>query len=196
MPSGGYDLFFTDLGDRFMIHVNTQKAEEIVEEFGLAKASPGDMTALEKIREAKRGVFRNEIGVDARKLPEMFAKGAKAKVWEDVGRRCVSCGNCTNVCPTCYCFDMADTINLDMKTGSRGRTWDSCQFETFAAVAGGENFREERSDRQRHRFSRKFKFPLDKFYRFFCTGCGRCTRTCMAGISLKDTLKTLAKETV
>jgi len=196
MPSGGYDLFFTDLGDRFIVHVNTHKAEEIVEEMGLAKAASADMTALEKIREHKRGAFRNEIGVDPRKLPEMFDKGAKSKVWEDVGHRCVACGNCTNVCPTCYCFDMADTINLDMKTGHRARTWDSCQFETFAAVAGGENFREERADRQRHRYSRKFKFPLDKFYRFFCTGCGRCTRTCMADISLKDTLKTLAKETV
>ena len=196
MPSGGYDLFFTDLGDRYIIHVNTQKAEEIIEGMGLAKAASADMAALEKIREHKRSSFRNEIGVDSRKLPEMFAKGEKSKVWEDVGGRCVSCGNCTNVCPTCYCFDMADVINLDLKTGHRSRTWDSCQFETFAAVAGGENFREERADRQRHRYSRKFKFPLDKFYRFFCTGCGRCTRTCMAGISLKETLKTLAKETV
>jgi sulfhydrogenase subunit beta (sulfur reductase) len=196
MPSGGYDMFLTDLGDRFIIHVNTQKAEEMVEEFGIPKAASADMTALEKIRAHKRSAFKNEIGVDPGKLPEMFAGGTRGKVWEEVGSRCVSCGNCTNVCPTCYCFDMADTVNLDLKTGHRARTWDSCQFETFAAVAGGENFREERSDRQRHRYSRKFKFPLDKFYRFFCTGCGRCTRTCMAGISLKETLKTLAKETV
>ncbi|HOW89823.1 MAG TPA: 4Fe-4S dicluster domain-containing protein [Elusimicrobiales bacterium] len=196
MPSGGYDLFFTDLGDRFMVHVNTQKAEEIVEEMGLAKASPADLAALDKVRERKRSVFRNEIGVDPRKLPEAFAKGEKSKVWEDLGARCVSCGNCTNVCPTCYCFDMADNVDLNMKTGSRNRTWDSCQFETFASVAGGENFREARSERQRHRYYRKFKYPLDKFYRFFCTGCGRCTRTCMARINLKETLKGLAKETV
>ena len=196
MPSGGYDLFFTDLGDRFIIHVNTQKAEDLVEGMGLAKASPADTEALEKVREHKRSAFKNEVNVDPRKLPEIFAKGEKSKVWEDVGRRCVSCGNCTNVCPSCYCFDMADTVNLDLKTGSRNRTWDSCQVETFAAVAGGENFREERSDRQRHRFYRKFKYSVDKFYRFFCTGCGRCTRTCMADISLKETLTSLVKENV
>lgn len=196
IPSGGYDLFFTDLGDRFIIHVNTQKAEELVEGMGLPRASHADTAALEKVREHKRSAFKNEVGVDPRKLPEIFAKGVKSKVWEDVGRRCVSCGNCTNVCPSCYCFDMADTINLDMKTGSRNRTWDSCQVETFAAVAGGENFREERSDRQRHRFYRKFKYSVDKFYRFFCTGCGRCTRTCMADISLKETLTSLVKENV
>ncbi len=193
-PNGGYDLFFTDLGDRFIIHVNTQKGEELVESFCLAKAASADMIALDKVREGKKAVFKNEIGVEPGKLPEIFAKGMEKKVWHDIGERCVSCGNCTNVCPTCYCFDMADTINLDMKTGFRTRTWDSCQFETFAAVAGGENFREERAHRQRHRLYRKFKYPLDKFYRAFCTGCGRCTRACMAKINLKDTLKALAAE--
>jgi len=193
-PNGGYDLFLTDLGDRFIIHVGTQKGEELVESMGLAKAAVADFSALDKVREAKKAVFQNEIGVDPKRLPKIIGDSAKSKVWTELGERCVSCGNCTNVCPTCYCFDMADTINLDMKTGSRNRTWDSCQFQTFAAVAGGENFREERAERQRHRFSRKFKYSLDKFYRSFCTGCGRCTRTCMAKINLKDTLKALAAE--
>ncbi len=191
-PNGGYDLFFTDLGDRFIVHVNTQKGEELAESLELPKAAPTDLSALEKARDAKKHVFQNEIGVGPKLLPEIFSRGMESKVWQELGRRCVSCGNCTNVCPTCYCFDVSDTINLDMKTGYRTRTWDSCQFETFAAVAGGENFREERAHRQRHRYYRKFKYPLDKFYRSFCTGCGRCTRACMAKISLKDTLKTLA----
>jgi len=191
-PNGGYDLFFTDLGDRFILHVGTQKGEELAEGLGLARAVPADMVALAGVRETKKAVFRNEIGVGLRNLPGILAGSVDSEVWKDLGERCVSCGNCTNVCPTCYCFDMADTINLDMKTGSRNRSWDSCQFESFAAVAGGENFRAERAERQRHRFYRKFKYPLNKFYRSFCTGCGRCTRTCMAKISLKDTLKALA----
>ena len=195
-PNGGYDLFFTDLGEQYLIHVNTQNGEELAESMGLAKAGTADMAALDKLREAKKTAFQNEIGVDPKKLPAVFAKCADSKVWTELGSRCVSCGNCTNVCPTCYCFDMADTINLDLKTGFRTRTWDSCQFEAFAAVAGGENFRAERAARQRHRFYRKFKYPLDKFYRSFCTGCGRCTRTCMARINLKDTLRSLASESI
>ena len=193
-PNGGYDLFFTDLGDRFIVHVGTHKGAELAEGLGLPKAATADLAALDKVREHKKTAFQNEIGVDPKKLPGIMAKGVESAVWKDVGSRCVSCGNCTNVCPTCYCFDMTDTINLDMKTGSRNRTWDSCQYETFAAVAGGENFRHERAERQRHRYLRKFKYSVDRFYRFFCTGCGRCTRTCMAKINLKDTLKALAAE--
>jgi len=194
LPNGGYDLFFTELGERYTIHVNTQKGEDLLEELGLPKASTADMSELVRARDGKKTVFKNEIGVDSKKLPEIFEKSMDSRVWEELGKRCLSCGNCTNVCPTCYCFDMADTVNLDLKTGVRTRTWDSCQFETFAAVAGGENFRPDRGARQRHRYYRKFKFPLDRFYRFFCTGCGRCTRTCMAKIDLKDTLRALAEE--
>jgi len=87
-----------------------------------------------------------------------------------------------------------DVQNLDLKTGTRIRVWDSCQNETFAKVSGGESFREERSDRKRHRFYRKFKYPINRYSRFFCTGCGRCTRTCMAKISLIETLELLIKE--
>lgn len=194
-PNGGYDLFLTDLGERFIVHVNTQAGQELAEGLDLPKAGAADLSALEWVREGKRITFQNEIGVDPARLPGIFEKAGESKVWNEVGGRCVSCGNCTNVCPTCYCFDMADTINLDMKTGFRTRTWDSCQFESFAGVAGGENFRKERAARQRHRYYRKFKYPLERFYRSFCTGCGRCTRACMAGINLKDTLKALAAET-
>lgn len=194
LPNGGYDLFLTDIGDRWIVHVNTQKGEELAESLGLPKAEAADLAALDKVRASKKEIFQNEIGVGRKLLPEVFSKSMESPVWKDVGERCVSCGNCTNVCPTCYCFDMNDTINLDMKTGHRTRTWDSCQFETFATVAGGENFREDRGHRQRHRIYRKFKYSLDKFYRFFCTGCGRCTRTCMAKINMKDTLKALTAD--
>lgn len=194
LPNGGYDLFFTDVGDRYVVNVNTQKGEDFIESLKLKEAGPNDFSAVEKVREEKRKIFKNEIGVEASKIPEMFEKVYNSKLWEKVGERCLSCGNCTNVCPTCYCFDMQDFINLDLKTGSRVRIWDSCQFESFATVAGGENFREERSMRQRHRVYRKFKFPVDKFNRFFCTGCGRCSRTCMVGINLKEILKEVAEE--
>ncbi len=194
LPNGGYDLFLTDLGDRYFVYVNTQEGEDFVESIKLKPATSDDLKTLDSIKIEKKKVFKNEVGFEPSSIPNAFDKAYNSKIWEEVASKCVSCGNCTNVCPTCYCFDMDDKLELDLVSGKRVRSWDSCQFETFARVAGGENFREERSLRQRHRVYRKFKFPYDKFNRFFCTGCGRCTRTCMAGISLKDILVKVNEE--
>ncbi|NQU17863.1 MAG: 4Fe-4S dicluster domain-containing protein [Candidatus Saganbacteria bacterium] len=195
-PNGGYDLFFTDLGDKFIVHVNTLAGEEIIGQSNVfEKASDQDIKMLNILRTKKREIFaKNEVPIEHENIPGLFDKSYNSKVWEELEKKCVACGNCTNVCPSCYCFDVVDEPNLDLKTGRRSRKWDSCQHETFAKVAGGESFREERGARQRHRYFRKFKYPMDKFSRFFCTGCGRCSRTCMAGINLKETLTVLVEE--
>ncbi|MCL4475773.1 MAG: 4Fe-4S dicluster domain-containing protein [Nitrospirae bacterium] len=194
-PSGGYDLFCTDMGDYFIVHINTQVGDEIVDAAKVfERADMAHLRELVKLRENKRAIFRNELPVDPRGIPELFDKSFESEVWKDLDRRCLACGNCTNVCPTCYCFDIIDEMNLELKGGRRYRRWDSCQLEPFAKVAGGENFRKERAARQRHRYYCKFRYPVLKYARFFCTGCGRCSRTCMAGIKLKETLNTLIEE--
>jgi len=194
-PGSGYDLFFTDLGDYFIVHVNTKRGDEIIALTGtFEKAVSNNLIELNGLRDNKREIFANEVPIERRHIPELFDRSFRSPVWKDLEERCLACGNCTNVCPTCYCFDIRDEMDLDMKQGRRYRVWDSCQLEPFAKVAGGFNFRKERSVRQRHRYYRKFRYPVDRFSRFFCTGCGRCTRTCMAGISLKETLHELIKE--
>ncbi|OGX35929.1 MAG: Ni/Fe hydrogenase subunit beta [Omnitrophica WOR_2 bacterium RIFCSPLOWO2_12_FULL_51_24] len=195
IPNGGYDLFFTELNDSFIVHVNTGLGEEIVEKTRLlVPAEQKHLNELEDVRARKREIFKDEVNVKHAELAGLFDKAFDSKVWDDLDKRCVACGNCTNVCPTCYCFDILDNINLDFNTGDRTRGWDSCQTEPFAKVAGGENFRKTRGARQRHRYFRKFKYPVERYSRYFCTGCGRCTRTCMAKISLKETINALAAE--
>lgn len=195
LPNGGYDLFFTDMGEYFIVHVNTQAGEDIIKAAKFFEdANDEQLNALASLREKKREIFKNEVTIDPRKIHELFDKSFDSKVWEELGEKCLACGNCTNVCPTCYCFDVKDEMNLDLKSGKRYRVWDSCQVEPFAGVAGNHNFRKERADRQKHRYYRKFRYPVDKYHRLFCTGCGRCSRTCMAGIRLKDTLNALIKE--
>jgi len=194
-PGGGYDLFFTDLGDYFIVHVNTQTGDWVIDSTGFfERAGTSHINDLERLREHKRKVFKNEVPIESRHIPELFDISFRASVWKELNERCLACGNCTNVCPSCYCFDIRDELDLSLKNGIRYRVWDSCQLEPFARVAGGINFRKERSARQRHRYYRKFKYSVDRFSRFFCTGCGRCTRTCMASISLKETLNALIKE--
>jgi len=195
LPNGGYDLFFTEVKDAFIIHINTLLGEELVKKAKISqKATQEYLEELKALRADKRAAFKDEVDVDYKGLKPLFDKSFEAKVWEEIDKRCVACGNCTNVCPTCYCFDISDEPNLDLNTGVRRRVWDSCQNEGFAKVAGEESFRPERSQRQRHRYMRKFNYPVDRYKRYFCTGCGRCTRTCMAKISLKETINALVKE--
>lgn len=196
-PNGGYDLFFTDLGDRFIVHINTEAGDTIVKKSGIfQEATDQDQKDLADVREKKKQIFKNEVPLEYKEINELFEKSFESPVWQDLDKRCIACGNCTAVCPTCYCFDIIDEPNLDLTTGRRYRRWDSCQNETFAKVAGNENFRKTRAMRQRHRYFRKFKYQSDKYSKYHCTGCGRCSRTCMAGIVLKETLNDLIKTQV
>ena len=192
VPRGGYDLMLVDIDKAFIIHINSEKGEKLVTGLSYIKeANESDMSTLERVRENKKKIFKEELNGSLTKIYEAFDKSFNSQVWQDVGKRCVACGNCTAVCPTCYCFDVMDEMELSFNEGLRYRMWNSCQMDDFAEVAGGEDFRKGRDSRQRHRYYRKFKYPVDKFNRYFCTGCGRCTRTCMAKISLKETVNSL-----
>jgi sulfhydrogenase subunit beta (sulfur reductase) len=195
IPRGGYDLMLVDIGEKFILHINSEKGEKLIHGLTYIKeATEQDMASLERAREAKKKVFKEEFNGSLPAVYSAFDKHFASAVWEDVGGRCVGCGNCTSVCPTCYCFDLLDETDLSLNEGIRYRIWNSCQMDDYAKVAGGEDFRKGRPARQRHRYYRKFKYPVDKFNRYFCTGCGRCTRTCMAQISLVETVNSLLAE--
>lgn len=195
IPTTGYDLMFTELGDYFIVHVHSSKGTDIVEKTGsFTHAKYKHMEELKKLREKKSKIFSNELPTERRYIPAIFDHSWNASVWKELEERCLSCGNCTAVCPTCYCFDIIDEVDLTLKTGTRYRVWFSCQLDPFAKVAGGIDFRKDRSARQRHRFYRKFRYHIHRYGMIFCTGCGRCSRTCMTKINLKEVLILLIKE--
>lgn len=195
IPTTGYDLMFTELSDCFVVHVHSSKGADIVEKISLFKpANDRHIEELKNLRDKKSKIFYNEIPTERRYIPDLFDRSWNASVWKELEERCLSCGNCTAVCPTCYCFDIREDVDLTLKSGERYRVWFSCQLDPFAKVAGGIDFRKERSARQRHRFYRKFRYHIDRYGMIFCTGCGRCSRTCMAGINLKEVLTALIRE--
>ncbi|MDW7972067.1 MAG: 4Fe-4S dicluster domain-containing protein [Thermodesulfovibrio sp.] len=195
MPTTGYDLMFTELNEYFIVHIHSSKGADIVEKTGMFKpATTTQFEELKALRNNKLKIFNNEIPTERRYLPDLFDRSFNAMVWKELENRCLSCGNCTAVCPTCYCFDIKEEVDLGLKSGERYRVWFSCQLDPFAKVAGGIDFRRERSARQRHRYYRKFRYHIDRYGMVFCTGCGRCSRTCMAKINLKEVLTSLIKE--
>ena len=116
------------------------------------------------------------------------------KYWESDAKKCVSCQRCTILCPTCFCFDLHDDMNLDLKSGSRNRLIDSCHSEDFTLVADGSIFRPERLQRYRHRVFHKLQYFKEKFDLPMCVGCGRCIEFCHSKIDFVEMVNNLVKE--
>jgi len=193
----GFDLMLTDLGDSYFVEVGTQRGEALlVESAEYRDATAEDLKKRQGWQDEKEKNFVKRIPYDTKFLPEILERSYDSLVWDAQARKCFSCGSCNLVCPTCYCFDIRDTLSADAGSGERRRTWDSCQLKSFSEVAGGEVFREERSARLRHRFFRKGKWLYERYGRPGCVGCGRCDRTCLVKINSVEIYSQLAGEPV
>lgn len=107
-------------------------------------------------------------------------------IWTDLARKCIGCGICSFVCPTCYCFDVCDFASRGI--GSRAKGWDSCVFSTFSKMTSGLDPRPTGIERLRHRFYHKFQYVPKSFGSTACVGCGRCLALCPVNISPKEVL--------
>lgn len=124
---------------------------------------------------------------------ENFQALRLAEVWQREGHKCLSCGACSAVCPTCYCFDLRDTAGLDGRV-IRTRDWDNCFFAEHGLVAGGHDFRPDRPARLRFRLEHKM-FGFGELRGLSsCVGCGRCRDVCPVGIDLDHVVETLQEE--
>jgi formate hydrogenlyase subunit 6/NADH:ubiquinone oxidoreductase subunit I/uncharacterized protein YkuJ len=180
----GFDAFLTPADGGYNLSTLTPAGEKALKGFaGAGNAKP-----------AANGVaaFSRKISPELPRVPAILDKAYGSDIWTSVGEKCLSCGSCNLVCPTCYCFDVEDDVSLNLADGTRQRMWDGCQLSTFAMVAGGENFREKRGARCRHRVYRKFRYMNSKSEKPFCVGCGRCNRACTAKINIVEMLNDAA----
>ncbi len=183
----GYDVIFTDIGSGFYVRVETGRGKEIVGgDPSFRKAVYDDRIALMLRRDEGGLRFGRAVAGEMGKLSHLLKENYDDDIWDVKGERCLSCGACNIVCPTCYCFDTVDEIGSDMREGCRYRRWDGCQLEGFCKVASGENFRDSAAARIRHRVFKKEVYLKKRFGRSGCVGCGRCIDSCMAGISIID----------
>ncbi len=193
--AGTFDLFLTDVGKAFVVEIGSERGRALVEQHAETRDARGvDLAALKWKREQKRAAVKAHFVADVQTLPLLFESLQSSPVWEELGAKCLSCGNCNLVCPTCYCFDVGDLVQLNLIDGERIRQWDGCLLADFATVAGGHNFRKQTKSRVRHRYYRKFQYLATRYGRPFCTGCGRCSRSCLAHINPPDTVNALASE--
>ena len=188
----GFDIFLSDLGDRYFVSVRSVKGAELLDRFVETRPiDEADTDDFQRVtREFKESFPRH---LETSQLPLLLDAKFDDPVWDELGSRCLSCGACSMVCPTCYCFDVKDKLTLDGEGGERMRTWDSCMFSEFAEVAHGQNFRGTSASRVKYRYYHKQWGYLSKFERVLCVGCGRCERACKADISPRVVVEALQK---
>ena len=173
--SSNVDLMLIDIGDEWLIDTVTDKGEALIRTSrGLKKVTEEDKSRAGETKGAAFNKITRQLAnrdID-KKLRSIFEEQA---FWEEVAAKCVSCGICTLLCPTCYCFDIND--ELDGDKGARFRNWDSCSFATYTRMPA-ENPRKEKWRRVRNRICHKYEFYPINFGVIACTGCGRCIRQC------------------
>lgn len=153
-----------------------------------------DERAFKQYQQRKEAAFTRKIPYDVDTLGDLLARSYDSLLWEATARRCYSCGSCNLSCPTCYCFNVYDELDLSLTRGTRKREWDGCQLATFAVVAGGHNFRKSAASRLRHRIYRKGKWVREREGVSGCVGCARCDRACTAKINSVEIYNQLAEE--
>ena len=186
--SNDVDLMLTDIGDKFLIEVLTDKGKELMDRTsGLEEATEADETKAKEVKEASYQKVTRKIDIEdiKNKLLPIFEY---KDYWEKVSAKCISCGICTFLCPTCHCFDINDEL---IKTkGARFRNWDSCQFSIYTKMPM-ENPRLEKWRRARQKVYHKYVFYPMSFDVIACTGCGRCIRQCPVNWDIAQILNSL-----
>ncbi|MEZ4812466.1 MAG: 4Fe-4S dicluster domain-containing protein [Caldisericia bacterium] len=188
--------FLTDLENVVLVDVATDEGMNILKSIEHEEATSEHIAMREQAIKSQKEMFKAKFDIPAKMIPLTLEGKWDHPVWEKMGKKCLSCGQCILVCPTCYCFNVTDDMALSMVEGTRTRHWDGCQLSEFTVVGHGENFRDDAGARVRHRFHRKFKYHIDSFSEIFCTGCGRCWQTCPADINLVEIANILANEEV
>ena len=188
----GFDINLTELDDVFVITVGSELARGILADIPYENASGFMLSSVERAME--RSAQEMGRSLDTNDLPELILHNLDNPYWDEIGKRCLSCANCTQVCPTCFCWDATDLMSLDGKTTSRERVWDSCFNPGYSYQAGG-NTRPSIQSRYRQWLSHKLGTWKQQNDSLGCVGCGRCITWCPAEIDITEEISNLRKET-
>jgi sulfhydrogenase subunit beta (sulfur reductase) len=184
----GYDLALTEILDgehRFLVEVGSARGAEVLSELPHRAAGDADRRAAAAAVEGAAGRMGREV--DATDLRGLLARNLEHPRWDDVAERCLTCGNCVLVCPTCFCSAVEEVTDLTGERAGRVRVWDTCYSIDHSYIHGGP-VRPSGRARYRQWLTHKFGTWHDQFGTSGCIGCGRCITWCPVGIDVTEEL--------
>jgi len=182
----GFDIFLTRLGDSYFAEVNSAKAYHLLAEIKSHHATDQEHKLFQQAVADKNKRITSQV--DTSDLTKILDMEFHADVWQDWGDKCLSCGTCANVCPTCYCYGVEEEVDLDLRHARKEKLLYSCNLLDFAQVAGGHNFRPESHSRLKYRYYHKHRGFVEAFEESLCVGCGRCGEACLADITVPEVI--------
>lgn len=184
------DIEAIQLGETMVLGILSEKGERLISMINCIQIEiPADIRKIidDRRRLTEESLRKSSAGLADYEKSGTLITSANKSLWEKNSGRCVSCGACTAICPTCTCFLLIDKPGFE-----KLKQMDACQYPGFERVAGGEDALFERHDRFRNRYMCKYVWKPGKFHTVACTGCGRCIEACIGKINKNEILKELA----
>jgi sulfhydrogenase subunit beta (sulfur reductase) len=187
----GFDLALTEVIENehyFLVEVGTERGEGVMSRVSRRPAGDNEVEKADRLIRAAAQLTGRSLEPDNTR--EILYQNAEHPRWDVVAARCLSCANCTMVCPTCFCATVEDTTDLTGTEAQRTRKWDSCFTMDFSYIHGG-SVRPSSKGRYRHWLTHKLASWVDQFGTIGCVGCGRCITWCPVGIDITEEFRVI-----
>ncbi len=188
------DIGMVEVNDGYAIVKISDDAKDLISENREYFDKDIDKTAIEEEIEKIIKSSAEKIGHTWEDLPreeisKIMDESIGSGIWDQITKKCISCGACTYVCPTCYCFNIRD--EQKGLQGQRYRSWDYCMNSYYTLEASGHNPRPDKSLRYRNKVNCKYNYNIKRHGHIYCVGCGRCIEVCPVSMDIREAVKTV-----